>query len=284
VPGYFQSRLTALSEWLSTWFSYSLIKKHTGRRRRRTIPVRQLSQKHILFFLMNFASIRLITFDCYGTLIDWETGMLVSLRPLFARSGLTDAELLEHYGEAEARLESGPHLPYRQVLSQSLQEVGQRLGIPVSAKEGDRFAASLTQWEPFSDTVPGLHALATRFQLGIISNVDDDLFAVTREKLTVPFDLVVTAQQVRSYKPSLRNFQEALRRSGLRRDEILHAGQSLYHDIVPANTLGIMNIWVNRPSVRPGAGATRPATAQPTVEVGSLAELVKLVGGNLVIE
>jgi 2-haloacid dehalogenase len=228
---------------------------------------------------MNFASIRLITFDCYGTLIDWETGMLASLRPLFARSSLTDAELLAHYGEAEARLESGPYLPYARVLSQSLQEMGQRLGIPVSAKEGDRFAASLTQWEPFADTVAGLQTLASRFRLGIISNVDDDLFAVTCKKLAVPFDLIVTAQQVQSYKPSPRNFQEALQRSGLRRDEILHAGQSLYHDIAPANALGIMNVWVNRPSVRPGAGATRPATARPAAEVSSLAELVKLVMG-----
>jgi 2-haloacid dehalogenase len=106
--------------------------------------------------------------------------------------------------------------------------------------------------------------------------VDDDLFAATRKKLQAPFALVVTAQQVQSYKPSLRNFQEALRRSGLKNEEVLHAGQSVYHDIVPASFLGIASVWVNRPSVRPGAGATRPAVAQPMVEVSSLAELAAL--------
>jgi 2-haloacid dehalogenase len=226
---------------------------------------------------MNFKSIRLITFDCYGTLIDWETGMLASLRPLFAASGASDAELLEHYGEAEAQLEGGAYLPYAQILSQSVQEIGERLGIPVSREEGDRFAASLAQWEPFPDTVPSLQILASRFRLGIISNVDDDLFSATRNKLAVPLDLIVTAQQVKSYKPSLKNFQEALGRSGLNQDEVLHVAQSVYHDIVPANALGIKNVWVNRPSVRPGAGATRPAAARPTAEVKSLAELVKLV-------
>ena len=234
---------------------------------------------------MNFTSIRLITFDCYGTLIDWETGMLASLRSLFASSSVSDAELLEHYGEAEARLESGAYLPYARILSQSVQEMGARLGIPVSTEEGDRFAESLTQWDPFPDTVPGLQTLATRFRLGVISNVDDDLFSATRKKLVVPFDLIVTAQQVQSYKPSHKNFQEALRRSGLKQDEILHAAQSVYHDIVPANALGIRNVWVNRSSARPGAGATRPATARPTAEVSSMAELVKLAmtSGDLVI-
>ena len=229
----------------------------------------------------DFVSVRLITFDCYGTLIDWETGMLTAMRPLFRRGGFTvsDVQLLETYGEVEVELESGGYLVYREVLSRSVREVGSRLGAKISSEEGREFAESLTGWEPFSDTVASLEKLAERFRLGIISNVDDDLFAVTRKKLKVSFDPVVTAQQVESYKPSHRNFEEMLRRSGLRKEQILHAGQSVYHDIVPANALGIRNVWVNRPSIRPGSGATKPAAARPTAEVHSLAELASLLEG-----
>ena len=228
---------------------------------------------------LDASSIRLITFDCYGTLIDWETGMLTAMRPLFCRDRgeITDVQLLEAYGEAEVELESGPYLVYREVLSRSLQEVGRRLGVAISSEEGREFAESLTRWEPFADTVSSLQELSRRFRLGIISNVDDDLFAVTRQKLGAPFDVVVTAQQVRSYKPSFRNFEEMFERSGLKKEEILHAGQSVYHDIIPANALGIKNVWVNRPSKRPGSGATRPAAARPTAEVSSLVELVALL-------
>jgi 2-haloacid dehalogenase len=229
---------------------------------------------------MSFDSIRLITFDCYGTLIDWENGMLAALRRLFSRDGrnVPDAQILELYGEIEAGIESGPYLPYRQVMAKTAQEIGRRLGTVVSAEQAHAFANSLTTWKPFVDTLPALQSLGRRFRLGIISNVDDDLFAETRNKLApVAFDFVVTAQQVQSYKPSHRNFEEAVRRSGLSKDHILHAGQSLYHDVAPANALGIRNVWVNRPSIRPGSGAAKPGTAQPTYEVRTLAELSALV-------
>jgi len=232
---------------------------------------------------MPFESIRLITFDCYGTLIDWEKGMLAALRPMLSRDGrrIADTQILELYGEIEAELESGPYIPYRQVLAQSAQELGRRLGTEVSTKEGSAFAESLTRWKPFVDTIAALQSLARRFRLGIISNVDDDLFAETRKRLApVEFDFVVTAQQLQSYKPSHRNFEEAIRRSGLSKDQILHAGQSLYHDIAPANALGIRNVWVNRPSIRPGSGAARPGTAKPNYEVHTLAELSVLVNAR----
>jgi len=229
---------------------------------------------------MPFESIRVITFDCYGTLIDWENGMLAALRPLISRDGrsVSDLHILELYGEIEAELEAGPYLPYRQVLAQAAREIGLRLGIKVSSEEGSEFAESLTGWKPFIDTLPALQSLARRFRLGIISNVDDDLFAETRKQLAaVEFDFVVTAQQMRSYKPSHKNFDEAIRCSGLRKDHILHAGQSLYHDIAPANALGIQNVWVNRPSIRPGSGAARLGVATPNYEVHSLAELSALL-------
>jgi 2-haloacid dehalogenase len=234
-----------------------------------------------MLFRMDFSSIRLITFDCYGTLIDWESGMLAALRPIFSRDSraISDARLLEEYGEAEVEIEAGEYLPYRQVLARSVETMGRRLKVAISSEDSRRFAESLVQWEPFPDTVAGLQALAKRFRLGIISNVDDDLFAATQKKLGVAFDVIVTAEQVRSYKPSLANFQEALRRSGLEKYQVLHAGQSVYHDIIPANSLGLKTIWVDRPSVRPGSGATRPAVAQPTAKVSSLAELVKLAVG-----
>jgi len=232
---------------------------------------------------MPFESIRLITFDCYGTLIDWENGMLAALRPMLSRDGrrIADTQILELYGEIEAELESGPYIPYRQVLAQSAQELGRRLGTEVSTEEGSAFAESLTRWKPFVDTIAALQSLARRFRLGIISNVDDDLFAETRKRLApVQFDFVVTAQQMQSYKPSHRNFEEAIRRSGLSKDQILHAGQSRYHDIAPANALGIRNVWVNRPSIRPGSGAARPGTAKPNYEVHTLAELSVLVNAR----
>jgi 2-haloacid dehalogenase len=229
---------------------------------------------------MPFESIRLITFDCYGTLIDWESGLLAALRPILSHDGrnVPDLQILEFYGEIEAELESGPYLPYREVLAQAAREMGRRLGTEISAEAGNAFAASLTRWKPFADTVPALQSLASRFRLGIISNVDDDLFAETRKKLApVEFDFVVTAQQMQSYKPAQRNFEEAIRRSSLSKDQILHAGQSLYHDIAPANALGIQNVWVDRPSIRPGAGAARPGTAMPDYEVHTLAELSSLL-------
>jgi 2-haloacid dehalogenase len=229
---------------------------------------------------MGSESIRLITFDCYGTLIDWENGMLAALRPLLSREGrkVPDLQILELYGEIEAELESGSYLPYRQVLAQTAQEISRRLALEISAEDGRAFAESLTRWNPFIDTIAALQSLARRFRLGIISNVDDDLFAETRKKLApVEFDFVVTAQQMQSYKPSHRNFEEAIRRSGLSKDQILHAGQSLYHDIAPANALGIRNVWVNRPSIRPGSGAAKPGTATPTYEVHTLAQLSALL-------
>ena len=232
---------------------------------------------------MGFDSIRLITFDCYGTLVDWESGMLAALRPLFSRDGgaISDVQLLTHYGEVEAAIEAGPYLPYRQVLATVAQEIGRRTGVDISAEEGRAFADSLTRWKPFPDTVASLQTMARRFRLGIISNVDDDLFAETRKKLApVEFDFVVTAQQVGSYKPAFRNFEEAVRRSGLSRQQILHAGQSLFHDVAPANELGISSVWVNRPSIRPGSGAARPGSAKPVYEVHSLAELAALVSAS----
>lgn len=228
---------------------------------------------------MDFSSIRLITFDCYGTLIDWETGILNSLRTLLrAPAEWDDDKLLNLYAEVEAQIESGPYMVYRAILGRTAEEIGRRLGKPIQPGDAQRFAETLRVWKPFPDTVAALRTLAQHYKLGVISNVDDDLFTDTQRLLKTSFEFVVTAQQVRSYKPSPKNFQEALARAeqaGIKKEEILHAAESLYHDIGPANALGLTTAWVHRRFDKAGFGATKPGTAMPALRVRSVAELAE---------
>lgn len=228
---------------------------------------------------MDFSSIRLITFDCYGTLIDWETGILKSLRTLLRTPpDMEDDKLLNLYAEVEAQIESGPYMVYRAVLGRTAEEIGRRLGTPLRPGDAQRFAETLRVWKPFPDTVAALQSLARYYKLAIISNIDDDLFADTQRLLKTSFQFVVTAQQVRSYKPSQKNFLEALKRAeqaGIRKEEILHAAESLYHDVGPANALGLKTVWVHRRFDKAGFGATRAGTAMPSLRVRSVAELAE---------
>ena len=230
---------------------------------------------------MDFSRFTTISFDCYGTLIDWEAGILPVLRAVLANHGqsLKDAEILELYGEFEAAAESGPYQTYRNVLQSVLRAFADRLHFQASAAEIDWLQESVPAWPPFADTVTALRELQKRYKLVVISNVDDDLFAETRKHLGVEFDGVITAQQARSYKPSLNNFQMALRAFALSPDQLLHAGQSIYHDVVPAQSLGISTVWVNRRSARPGIGAVRAVAKsdsgkRPDLEISDLASLV----------
>lgn len=221
-----------------------------------------------------------LTFDCYGTLVDWERGILDALLPLFAAYGVAspgDEALLERFGRAEAAVQAGAFLSYRDVLREVARRLGEESGFAPSEAEASAFAASVGGWPPFPDTVPALRALARRYRLAVVSNVDDDLFAGTAARLGVTFDAVVTAQQVRSYKPAPAHFHEALRRLGLPRERVLHVAQSLFHDIAPAKALGFACVWVNRRAGRPGTGATAPAHATPDLEVRDLATLARLV-------
>lgn len=228
---------------------------------------------------MDFSSIRLITFDCYGTLIDWETGILKSLRTLLRTPpDMEDDKLLNLYAEVEAQIESGPYMVYRAVLGRTAEEIGRRLGTPVRPGDAQRFAETLRVWKPFPDTVAALQSLARYYKLAIISNIDDDLFADTQRLLKTSFQFVVTAQQVRSYKPSPKNFLEALKRAeqaGITKEEILHAAESLYHDVGPASALGLKTVWVHRRFDKTGFGATRAGTAMPSLRVRSVAELAE---------
>ncbi len=229
---------------------------------------------------LDFSAFRVLTFDCYGTLIDWESGILGALRPLLARHGatLSDAAVLAAYAELESAGERGPYRPYREVLSDVVRGLAQRLGFAATDAEAASLPESLGQWQPFPDTVPALRRLQRRYQLGIISNVDDDLFARTASALEVPFDYVITAQQARSYKPSPNNFQIAERRMGIPRSAWLHVAQSLFHDHVPARQLGLASVWVNRPRRVQGHGAVPPADAQPALTVPDLKTLADLAG------
>ena len=229
--------------------------------------------------MLDFSQFRVITFDCYGTLINWEPGILGALRPILAAhdANLTDAEILRLYGELEAEAEAGEYRSYREVLGEVVCRLGGRLGFRPSPVEQDSLAESVRGWEPFPDTVAALARLRSKLRLGIVSNIDDDLFAVTEQRLQTKFDFVLTAAQARAYKPSSRNFELAEKRIGASRSEWLHAAQSLYHDVVPAKALGISTVWVNRPSARPNVGAVRQATAQADLEVHSLAELADMI-------
>jgi 2-haloacid dehalogenase len=224
---------------------------------------------------LNFSRFTAISFDCYGTLIDWESGILPTLRAMLANHGksLPDADILGLYGEFEAGAESGPYQSYRNVLQSVVREFADRFHFQASDAEIRSLHESVPAWLPFPDTVPALRELKKRYRLVVISNIDDALFAKTRRRLDVEFDGVITAEQAKSYKPSLNNFQMALRTLGLAPDQLLHAGQSIYHDVIPARSLGIATVWVNRKSARPGIGAVRAAAGHPDMEVPDLASL-----------
>jgi 2-haloalkanoic acid dehalogenase type II len=175
-----------------------------------------------------------ITFDCYGTLIDWESG----IRAAFESVGVGGDEALRAYAEIERKVESGPYRSYREVLTETASRIATEV-------DGSFLADALPSWKPFADTNPALQRLrGAGIRLGILSNVDDDLLAETRQHFTADFDLIITAQQVRSYKPGHAHFNEARKRIGNAR--WLHAAQSNFHDIVPTNALGISNAWINR--------------------------------------
>jgi 2-haloacid dehalogenase len=228
--------------------------------------------------MLDFTRFRVLTFDCYGTLIDWESGIFAALRPILAahKRTLSDSALLKLYSELEATAEGREFRPYREILQSVVYGFGKRLEFTPAPAQLTSLPDSLANWQPFPDTVAALRKLKSRYQLAIISNVDDDLFANTTPKLEVKFDHVITAQQARAYKPSLKIFKLAQERIGVAPEKWLHVGQSVYHDVVPAKSLGITTVWVNRPSPRPGAGAAKAASAQPDLEVPNLQTLAEL--------
>ena len=225
--------------------------------------------------MLDFTRFEILTFDCYGTLINWEDGILRCLRQILAAHSreADDATILRFYGDFEARAERGEYRCYRDVMQSVVGEFGKQFGFAPNLQESRSLAESLKDWRPWPDTVDALRVLGSRFQLAIISNVDDDLFAATRPQLEADFAQIVTAEQARAYKPSLKIFELALSRLGVPAHRVLHVGQSLYHDVIPAQSLGLATVWVNRPSARSGIGAVKEAAARPDLQVASLAEL-----------
>lgn len=230
--------------------------------------------------MLRWNDFEVVTFDCYGTLIDWETGILESLRPIFAahQTELVPDKALELYGELESAAERGEYREYKTVLRLVLEGLGARLGFVPTADELKQFSTSVRDWPPFPDSAPALQALHRKYRLAIISNIDDDLFSFSAQRLQTNFDWIITAQQAKSYKPSLNNFRLAFERIGVPQKRILHVAQSLFHDIAPANVLGLSTVWVNRRHNKEGSGATPVAHAHPDLEVPDLQTLAAKIG------
>ena len=214
-----------------------------------------------------------ITFDCYGTLIDWESGIGGWFEENAAADGVAigRSEALAAYAETEPAVEAETFRAYREVLTETVRRVAKRFGWTPAPERARGLAESVPGWKPFPDTNPALQKLVSAgHRLGILSNVDDDLLAGTLRHFTVPFDLLVTAQQVRSYKPAPGHFETARRRIG--RSRWLHAAQSHFHDVVPCRALGIPVAWVNRKG-EPGREDVRP-----DIDVSTLAGLADRLG------
>lgn len=220
-----------------------------------------------------------LSFDCYGTLIDWEGGITPVLKRLLENHNIekSDQQLLELFAEFEPEAQSGDYQNYRDVLREVVKKIAERFSFQPTEAELDSLWMSIKDWVPFSDTVEALKALKQKYRLVIISNIDDDLFAESAKHLEVEFDHIITAQQVKSYKPSLKNFEFAFQKTGLSTSQLLHVAQSIYHDIVPARQIGLSTVWVNRRQGKEGEGATKPATATPDLEVPNLETLVSLI-------
>ncbi len=229
--------------------------------------------------MLDFSGVRVLSFDCYGTLVDWEFGILSALRPLLSGTGpdLPDSQLLELYGRFEREAQGrSPFINYKTVLQSVVEGLDIHLGLGMGSQARKTLADSLGDWPLFPDTSTALQALKSRFKLAIISNVDDDLFQATQSRLGVSFDWVITSEQLGSYKPSPHNFHSAMSIMDVLPAHHVHVAQSLYHDIEPGHALGLKTVWVNRQ----GAASTPIVDSQPDLEVPDLQSLAALVAST----
>ena len=232
---------------------------------------------------MRLQDFKALTFDCYGTLIDWESGILAAFGPWRKRTGVTadDNRLLELFAEAESRIQAEqPAILYPDALALGLQRIGEKLNAPATAEETREFGQSVKDWPAFPDSAAALAYLKQHYKLVVLSNIDRASFAHSNKKLGVTFDAVVTAQDVGSYKPAPAHFEvglETLAKMGVPKDKILHTAQSLFHDHVPGKKIGLTTMWINRRAGKSGGGATMPVGAvKPDGEVPSMAALVEM--------
>jgi len=226
---------------------------------------------------IDYGAFDALTFDCYGTLIDWETGLTRAFRPILDAHGVETGseEVLVRYARHEAAAEAGPYQRYRDVLATALHGVAAELGFVPTPDEATAFSGSVVDWPAFPDSSAALTRLGQRFGLGVITNCDDDLFAASNRRLGVDFDWVITAEQVGAYKPDEATFHAAFERLGLPRERILHVAQSLFHDHVPAKRLGLTTVWIDRRHGQAGAGATPPADAAPDARFPDMASFAE---------
>ncbi len=203
---------------------------------------------------------RALSFDCYGTLIDWETGIATALQPLMALAGVRPEAALDAFARHEHRLQSeAPGMLYRDLLAAVHAALAQDWNVAADSGADRRFAESITDWPAFPDSAPALQYLKQHYTLAILSNVDHDSFRASNARLGVTFDLICTAQEIGSYKPDPANFRYLLARlaeQGIAQDQVLHVAQSLFHDHAPANAIGLTSAWIDRQHGSAGWGAT----------------------------
>ena len=233
---------------------------------------------------LDLTSFKVLSFDCYGTLIDWEAGMVAVLAPWAREQGLevSDEDLLLAYAGAEAAVEQGPFAQYPEVLAAAFRRVGDEFGRPVGDAWARRLGDSVPDWPAFPDSADALARLAEHYKLIILSNVHRDGFAGSNRRLQGDFAAIITAEDVGAYKPAENHFRAldaTLAGLGVGRGELLHVAQSLFHDHVPAKREGLASVWINRRQDRPGWGATPEPSAEWSyaAEFGSLAAFADAV-------
>ena len=221
---------------------------------------------------MRLSDFKVLTFDCYGTLIDWETGMIEALAPLSSRSAepLSRNAILEAHAQVESMQQrTTPAMPYRDLLAVVAKRLTERWGVCASWDECCAYGRSIGDWPEFADTAQALGYLKRYFKLVILSNIDNASFAASNRRLGVMFDAVYTAEDIGSYKPAEGNFTymlDHLEATAVKRSEVLHVAESLFHDHAPANALGLASCWIHRRHAERGSGATMPLTDAPKVD------------------
>jgi 2-haloacid dehalogenase len=230
---------------------------------------------------MNLTDYKALTFDCYGTLIDWESGIMNGLQPLIERVGqpLTrDAVLEAHARHESSQQRYTPTMRYRDLLPIVYKRIAEEWHVPVTREECVTYGQSVQHWPAFVDSAESLQYLKQHFKLVILSNIDNESFAYSNAKLDVTFDAIITAEDVGSYKPSPRNFEYMLDKlggMGIQKNAILHTAESLFHDHKPANAFGLASCWIYRRHAQQGFGATMNPGEQPRIDFRftSMAEL-----------
>ena len=220
---------------------------------------------------MKLTDFKVLSFDCYGTLIDWETGLWTALEPMANAAGIRRDTALETFGMLESEQEHEmPKLIYRDLLARVHAKLAAAWNVTSSEADHRAFGASVGDWPAFPDSPAALAYLKRHFKLVILSNVDHQNFAASNKRLAVTFDAICTAEDIGSYKPSAKNFEyliDRVRDLGHAKSEILHTAQSLFHDHAPAERIGLARCWINRRDDKgSGSGATKPVARKPQLD------------------